>query len=74
MQFLDSKGLYIPELAQIQDSVGGPNPPTREDIKSNTAYIFEFDLEYPANIHDRDDDYPFAFEQLEIKTVILSEK
>ncbi|MCP6726116.1 hypothetical protein NL526_29070, partial [Klebsiella pneumoniae] len=39
-----------------------------------TAYIFEVDLEYPANIHDRDDDYPLAPELLEIKTEMLSEK
>ena len=52
VRFLDSKARYIRELAQIQNSVGGPNPPAREYIKANTAYIFEVDLEYPDNIHD----------------------
>ena len=48
--------------------------PARTDLKPNKAYIFEIDLEYPANIHDRDDDYLLAPELLEIKTEMLSEK
>ena len=71
MRFLDSKARYIRELARIQNSVGVPNPPAREDIKANTAYIFEADLEYPDNIHDCDNDYPLAPELLEIKTEML---
>ena len=58
---------------RIQNSVGVSDPQAREDIKPNIAYIFEVDLEYPANIHDRDDDYPLAPELLEIKTEIQSE-
>ena len=74
VRFLDSKAQYIRELARIQNSVGVPNPPAREDIKPNTAYIFEVDLEYPDNIHDRDDDYLLAPELLKIQTEMLSEK
>ena len=73
MRFLDTKARYIRELARIQNSVGVSNPPAREDIKPNTAYMFEVDLKYPDNIHDRDDDYPLAPELLEIKTEMLSE-
>ena len=43
-------------------------------FKANTAYIFEVDFEYSANIHDRDDDYPLAPELLDIKTAMFSEK
>ena len=33
---------------------------TEEEKKS---FIFEVDLEYPAELHDRDDDYPHALEE-----------
>ena len=61
-------------MARIVNADGPLDPPARTDLKPNTAYIFEIDLEYPANIHDRDDDYPLARELLEIKTEMLSEK
>ena len=61
-------------LQRADNAVGIPDPPIRTDLKLFTAYIFEVDLEYPANIHDRDDDYPLAPELLEIKTEMLSEK
>ena len=71
---LDLKARYICELARIVNADGPLDPPARTDLKLDTAYIFEVDLEYPANIHDRDDDYPLAPELLEIKTEMLSEK
>ena len=74
LRFLNSKARYFAELARAVDAVGPLDPPLRTDIKLDTAYIFEVDLEYPANIHDRDDDYPLAPELLEIKTEMLSEK
>ena len=40
----------------------------------NTGYFFEVDLEYPPELHDRDDDYPLAPELFEITTEMLSEK
>ena len=64
VRYLDSKARYIRELARIVNSNGPLNPPARTDLKPNTAYIFEVDLEYSPNIHDRDNDYPFAPELL----------
>ena len=72
VRFLDSNTRYIYEFVQIQNFDGVPNPPAREDIKLNTAFIFEVDLEYPANVHDRDDEYPLAFKLLEIKRICFS--
>ena len=40
----------------------------------NTAYILEVDLQYPEELHDRDDDYPMAPELMEITFDMLSEK
>ena len=74
MRYLDSKARYIRELARIVNADGPIDPPARTDLKPDTAYIFEVDLEYPANIQDRDDDYPIALEMLEIRTEMLSEK
>ena len=73
LRYLDSKARYIRELARIVNAEGPLDPPARTDLNPDTAYIFEVDLEYPANIHDRDDDYPLAPELLEIRTEMLSE-
>ena len=74
MRFFNTKARYYDELARIVDTDGIPDPPLRTDLSPFMAYIFEVDLEYPANIHDRDDDYPLAPELLEIKTEMLSQK
>ena len=60
VRFLDSKARYIRDLARIVIADGTLDPPARTDLKPNTSYIFEIDLECPANIHDCDDDYPLA--------------
>ena len=49
------------------------DPPIK-DINFSMQYILEVDLEYPREIHDRDDDYPLAPELVEIKTEMLSAK
>ena len=36
-------------------------------------YILQVDLEYPPEIHDRDDDYPMAPELMDIAPEMLSE-
>ena len=36
-----------------------PDPPI-EEINVSMQYILEVDLDYPREIHDRDDDYPLA--------------
>ena len=50
-----------------------PDPPI-EEIDFSMHYILEDDLEYPRDIHDRDDDYPLAPELIEIKTEMLFAK
>ena len=76
LRFLDSWARYAKEMRRVllADLNGDQAPAARTDIKINTAYIFEIDLEYPDAIHDRDDDYPLAPAVLEIKTEVLSEK
>ena len=34
--------------------------------KDKTSFIFDVDLEYPPELHDRDDDYPLALEVMTI--------
>lgn len=41
--------------------------------KHGPYYIFQVDLEYPPEIHDRDDDYPMAPELMDITPEMLSE-
>ena len=74
VRFHDSKARYIRELVRIVNTDGPLDPPARTDLKPDTVYIFEVDLMYQANIHNRNDDYPLAPELLEIKTEMLSMK
>ena len=50
-----------------------PDPPIKK-IDFSMQYILEVGMEYPREIHDRDDDYPLAPELMEIKTEMLSAK
>ena len=77
LRFFDMTTRYASEMRRvlIADLNGViQDPPARTDIKLDTAYILEMDLEYPDNIHKHDDDYPLAPEVMEIKTDMLSEK
>ena len=60
LQFFDMATRYAMEMRRvlIADINGAvPDPPARTDITLDTAYILEVDLEYPDDIHKRDDDY-----------------
>ena len=37
-------------------------------------YYFKVDLDYPAKLHDRNNDYPLASETMTIENVMTSEK
>ena len=76
LRFFDMATRYVVEMRRvlIADLNGVvPDQPARTDITMDTAYILEVDLEYPDDIHKRDNDYPLAPEVMEIKTDMLSE-
>ena len=44
-----------------------------DPAKLGPYYILEVDLEYPTEIHDRDDDYPMASQMINVRPETLSE-
>ena len=50
-----------------------PYPPI-EKIDFSMQYILKIDMEYPREIHDCYDKYPFALKLIEIKTEMLTAK
>jgi hypothetical protein len=56
------------ESKETRDAFFKVNP-----ITLGWYYILQVDLEYPPEIHDRDDDYPMAPEQMDIAPEMLSE-
>ena len=74
--FFDMSARACRELARaVNAELNGvlPDPPI-EEIDFSMQYILKVDLEYPREIHDRDDDYPLAPEVMEIKTEMVSAK
>ena len=45
-----------------------------ENEKDKKSFIFEVDMEYPPELHERDDDYPLAPEVMTIEPEITGEK
>ena len=46
----------------------------RENEEDKKSYIFEVDMEYPPELHERDDDYPLASEVMTIEPEINNKK
>ena len=46
----------------------------RENEEDKKSYIFEIDLEYPPNLHKRDDNYTLASKIMTIEPEITNEK
>ena len=46
----------------------------RENEEDKKSFIFEVDLEYPPELHERDDDYPLALEVMTTEPEITGEK
>ena len=46
----------------------------RENEKDKTSFILEVNLEYPPELHERDDDYPLVLEVKKIEPEIKNEK
>ena len=46
----------------------------RENEENKKSYILEVDLEYPPELHKRDDDYPLAPKVMTIEPEITGEK
>ena len=74
VRFLDFKTRYIQKFTSIVNADNLFNSPAQMNFKPNTAYIFEVNLEYLANIHAFDNDYPLAPKLLLINTKMVSDK
>ena len=46
----------------------------RENEEDKKSFIFEVDMEYPPELHERDDEYPLAPEVMTIEPEITGEK
>ena len=46
----------------------------RENEEDKNSFIFEVDLEYPPELHERDDDYSLAPEVMTIEPEITGDK
>ena len=79
--YLDANNLYGHAMSQYlptggfrilsEEEVGKLDLDTLED-ESDDGYIYEVDLRYPIELHDKHDDYPLAPQSLEIDSAMYS--
>ena len=79
--YLDANNLYGHAMCQYlptggfrilsEEEVGKLDLDTLED-ESDDGYIYEIDLRYPIELHDKHDDYPLAPQLLEIDSAVYS--
>jgi hypothetical protein len=73
----DFRWMNEDELQQLETQLKMPDSPrlmtlAYGPVETRERFIAEVDLEYPAGLHDRDDDFPMAPENIYIRAEMLS--